>query len=122
MNERIVLSSIFISLCLLVASPGHSQKATEIYIPIGASPGVSASKSFLGTISRVDYESNRIEIETNGGKRSILVDKETLYYLDRSHYGRKNAMGSIRDCELGRRVEVYVTEGSDALWLKIDTD
>jgi hypothetical protein len=122
MNRRHFPGCILVSLCLLAASPGHGQKATEIYIPIGASPGVSVSKSFLGTVSRVDYDTNSIEIETTGGKRSVRVNYETLYYLDRSHYGKKNATGTMRDCEVGRRVEVYSVDGSDALWLKIETD
>ena len=45
----------------------------------------------------------------------------TLYYLDRTRDSRQNRTATIQDCEVGLRVEAYVDEAGNAIWVKIET-
>ena len=122
MLSRLSVIAGLLFAAVLGTQPAHSQKATEVYIPIGDSPGVSESHSVMGTISRVDYASRNIEVRNRAGARNMRVSDKTRYYLDRSKYGKKNALGSIRDCERGRRVEIYVGASGEVRWIKIEVD
>lgn len=99
-----------------------AQQATEVYIPIGDSPGVSKDRSWIGEIRNVDYDVMRLEVDTSRGMRQISVDARTRFYLDRTRYRKQNATGTMRDCRIGRRIEAYVGEGGKAYWIKIEAD
>lgn len=115
------------TLCLTVvavlASPDVlAQQTTEVYIPIGESPGVSRDKSWIGDIRDVDYSAMQMQVDTPQGMRSIKVDGKTRFYLDRASYGKKNSTGDMRDCRVGSRIEAYVDSNGKAYWIKIKTD
>lgn len=122
MNTRKPAGILIVVICATWMTAAHSQKTTEIYIPIGYSPGVSASTSLQGEISRMDYESRRIELVDRSGTQVVHMSDATLYYLDRSKYGKKNSLGSIRDCQVGQQVEIYVMSNGDVQWIKIASD
>ena len=122
MKQFNVTIGLILLAMLLLASHSHGQKATEIYIPIGESPGVSATASLLGTISRMDYESRSIELHSADGAKIVRITDDTLYYLDRSARGGKNEIGGAEDCTEGRKIEAYVAENGDAMWIKIEID
>lgn len=108
--------------CFATQQMAHSQKATEVYIPIGTSPGVSESKSFVGTIKRLDYETNSIELVGEDDTKIVYVNDETLYYLDRTAYGKKNATGEMHDCKVGLLIEVLTDDDGVVEWVKVKAD
>lgn len=113
----------FMCLAALLSMASHTalaQQATEVYIPIGESPGVSDGKSIVGPISSVDHDGYRMTVSVAGRSRSIAMTPTTHYYLDRTGKRRQNRTATIDDCEAGLRVEVYLDETGNAIWVKIE--
>ena len=108
-----------IALSLIVGMTVSAQQATEVYIPIGKSPGISANKSVIGSISAVEYQRYRMTISADDKKTIVTMTPNTRYYVDKNSVKQRNVTGSIDDCEVGRRVEAYIHEDGNAVWVKI---
>ena len=111
---------------VLLVTRGHTQEATEVFIPIGQSPGVSRIKSVIGTIVSCDW-SRGVVVSTDTEQQTATLTDETKVYLDRSAAKKSGTEGSRSDCQKGRRVEVkYVYEGetrtAKAEWIKIQAE
>ena len=111
----------------LLGAPAHAQKATEVFIPIGQSPGVSGLSSVIGAVESCDQASRVITISTEKERHTAMLTDETAIYLDRSAAKKGGAVGSRSDCQKGRRIEVkYVYQGGKrttrAEWIKIQSD
>ena len=108
-------------LFLLVA--GHTsmaQQTTEVYIPIDQSPGISGKASLVGSISSVDHESYSVTITVAGESKTVTMTPATRYYVIRTGGKKQNSTGSYEDCEVGRRMEAYLDEDGNAVWVKIE--
>ncbi len=44
----------------------------------------------------------------------------TLYYVDRTGERKQNATGSFEDCQVGLRMEAYVDDEGNAIWVKVE--
>ena len=109
---------------LLLAPGVYAQKATEQYIPIGKSPGISGTYSYIGKIDHVDPQNRTIVVAGPKGKRTIKITDETKIWLDSSEIGKTNGPGSHADCKRGRLCEIkYAYDGEtrteEAEWIKI---
>jgi len=122
MSALTVKSGLIFAVLIFAVSTSHSQQSTEVYIPIGSSPGVSTTSSLRGEIRRLDYTSRSIELLDRGSMRTVHVSDATRYYLDRSGYGKKSETGNMQDCKVGRLIEVHVAENGDVQWIKIQVD
>lgn len=122
MNTIVARVCVIFLACVAIPQLTQGQKATEVYIPIGASPGVSASDTLLGKISRLDYEARSIEFTSRDGKKTIYVNDKTLYYLDRSAYRKKSTTGNMSDCKVGLKIEVQAADNDTAEWIKIKAE
>ncbi len=105
---------------LLAGHATHAQQATEVYIPIGKSPGVSNSKSIVGAITGIDHADYRMTVSVGGARKIISMTPVTLYYLDRTRDRKQSRTATILDCEVGLRVEAYLDEAGNAIWVKIE--
>jgi len=110
--------------CCLLAPPAHAQKATEKYIPIGLSPGLSGTKTTIGTIASVKTATKEIVLTEKSGAATIRVTERTHVWLDRSKLRRPNRDGTLADCQAPRRIEVrYVDDDAErgvAEWIKVE--
>jgi hypothetical protein len=100
-----------------------AQRATERYIPIGASPGVSGQLSYIGEIVGLDARSRSVTIEEeDDGRHTLRFTDATRVWLDRTPTRQANLEGSYADCELGRRAEIAYREEDPATvaWMKIE--
>lgn len=89
----------------------EAQRTTELYIPIGKSPGLSISgKTIVGFVTKV--ESDQITI----GDKVIQLTADTKIFLDRSAVKLTNLYGARQDIKAGAFVEAYASE-----WIKIQT-
>jgi hypothetical protein len=107
---------------LVTVSDTTAQKATEQYIPIGASPGVSGEQSHIGRIVSSDDASNTLAIETDTGLGySVRVTETTRIWVDRSASALPNIEGSFADCRVGRLIEaMYASDDPEAaVWIKV---
>ena len=115
---RPISRTITIALGLLISAVAFSHPATERYIPIGESPGVSNVKSYVGTILSVRTTANGFTISVEDGEKLIEVTEETKIYLDTGR-GKSNRIGTEEDCQVGRKIEVYLHEDGTVHWVKI---
>jgi hypothetical protein len=111
----------------VLVTAAHAQKATEMLIPIGKSPGVSGISSVVGTIASCEQASGIVTISTETEQHTARLTEATKIWLDRSTVKQGGAVGSLSDCQKGRRTEVkYVYEGTTrsarAEWIKIQTE
>lgn len=112
-----VLSLVVVLWCGVV--PAH--QATELYIPVGQSPGVSNKLTDIGQIEAVDKEQRTVTVTTTTGPVAIV--KGTKIYLDQSPIGLTSLQGSFADLKIGRKVEIrYLDFDSkqSADWVKIE--
>lgn len=116
------LQALVSAVVLIVGASTAAQKATEMLIPIGQSPGDSGIASVVGVIASCD--STAVQIAADAGTTQATLSAETKIWLDGSAARRPNAVGTLADCQKGRRAEVkFVYEGQTrttrAEWIKI---
>ena len=97
--------------------------ATERYIPIGESPGVSGEHSYIGTIQGTSPTTRSMTMTSEKGTYEVRMDSNTRIYVDRSKERKENLRGTYEDCEAGRRVEVKFHDNDPskpAEWIKVE--
>ena len=112
-----------ILLCLLTTAVATAQRATEIYIPIGRSPGVSGKLSTIGTCTACDVTERVATVRAGQNTWTVKMTAATKIYLDRSELGQPKCCGTLADLRDSRQVEIkYKGErksGSECEWIKI---
>lgn len=121
---RPVVFLVAVASAWVVVAPLQAQKATEMWIPIGQSPGVSGTMSAVGTIATCEPASGALQMATDKGPQAATLTTATKIWIDRSATKRANSVGDLADCQKGRRAEVkYVYDGAArtarAEWIKI---
>lgn len=99
-----------------------AQKQTEIYIPIGESPGLSGVYSDVGEIRAFDAATGALSLQVGGATRTVRVAPDTRIWLDRHEAGLRNVEGTRSDLVAGRRAEVkYEDPGKRQVagWVKV---
>lgn len=119
---RAMLLPVLLSLC---AGTALAQKATEVYIPIGQSVGLSGTHTLLGRVQQVDAAARRLTLRSDeGAATTVRVAEETSLWLDRSGLRQRSGIASLADLQAGRRIEIKL-RGNDraagvAEWIKIE--
>jgi hypothetical protein len=117
----------YLGLAIVVVALGSTldafgQEATEIYIPIGQSPGMSNKLSLIGTLESVDQGKGMVTVSDPSGARTVGITDRTLIWLDRSLQKQPNQKGAISDLQQGRKVEIKLRKGEPkaiAEWIKV---
>ncbi len=101
----------------------YGQKATEMFIPIGQSPGVSNKTSIVGTIETIDARAQTIIVAGSSGSWSATITDRTKIWLDKSKLRLSNQKGTFTDLRKGLLVEVKYEETGvsrgPADWVKV---
>ena len=121
MRKHAISIALLIS-CLSGAVLARGQEATERYIPIGQSPGLSRQYNYMGPIDAVDAENRTLTVAGPSGARVVKLTERTRIWLDRSMLESTSSSGSFEDCLLGRTVEVKYEDPSRrelADWIKV---
>ena len=112
------LATAVAAVALAGASPALAQEATEMYIPIGRSPGLSGKTTVIGTVQAMDAAARTLTVAGPGGARTFAITAKTRIWQDRSESKQSNRAGSFADLQQGRRVEVKaLPAGAD--WIKV---
>ena len=110
-------------LCLLTTAVATAQRSTEIYIPIGCSPGVSGKCSTIGTCTTVEAKERVATVRVGQNTWTVKLTDKTKIYLDRSALGQPNICGTLADLRDSRQVEVKYRgdhkSGGECEWIKI---
>lgn len=105
------------------AVPALAHKATERFIPIGQSPGVSHVLTEVGKLEGVDPRRRSITMATPSGLLVIGIRAETKIWVDRTKSKLTNLNGSFADLKSGRTIEVRFIDPKKkqiAVWVKIE--
>ena len=109
-----VVGEVRVFCCLmLVAGAALSQAATERYIPIGLSPGISGIHSVRGVIESVS--GNTIAIRSGAEVVRVELAATSDIWVDRSKNKVTNLRGTPADLVEGRNVEAYLPR-----WIKVE--
>lgn len=125
MTNHTTIVGCIVTASVLVSTSLFPQRATELYMPIGKSPGLSEEVTVIGTVESVDEEERSFTIARADGSASAVVTERTHIYLDRSELQRSNLYGDFEDLRVGQRVELLY-EDRDSLgegpaeWIKIE--
>jgi len=104
----------------------HAQQSTEMFIPIGQSPGTSVSQTIIGKIEKVGSQKKSFTISDASGKtHTVKINSATQIWLDNTKLKKTNQIGSGDDCQPGRRAEVKYSEPErtqtvTAEWIKVE--
>lgn len=106
--RKLVVGMIGVSAFLLSGGPSatSAQEATERYIPIGQSPGVSGKQTVIGKLAEVNTRDQTVTIVGPSGTSRVKVTPRTKIWLDRSQLGQTNLKGTIADLRQGATVEM----------------
>lgn len=116
MSTRICVAIALLLATPLWTTPAPAQKATEQYIPVGRSPGLSGYATLVGRIEAVDA---KLRILTVSGREVVVADATSIW-LDRTSLGLTNTRGALADCRRGLTVEVKLADdGRAADWIKV---
>ena len=107
MKLKLVMGVVATGVWLWSGMPSaHGQKATEMFIPIGQSPGLSNTISVIGTIETIDPRGHTIAITGSSGSWSAMITNRTKIWLDKSKLRLPNQKGTFADLQKGLLVEV----------------
>jgi len=122
MRNRLALFTSMIVVLSGVTLSANAQKATEAFIPIGKSPGVSGVSTYIGTIDSVDVADRTVTIRGDELLESVEISGETKVWLDLSKYKTKNRAATLQDLKEGLRIEAKPQHDRPdrAEWIKID--
>ena len=118
------LAAGLMAIALLCAVSGaHASKATDRYIPIGRSPGLSGKYTSIGTITEVSASEQTMTMADSTGSHTMQISKQTRIWLDRTGLKQSNTTGSFADLQKGRRIEVKYLDHDrrqKADWIKVE--
>jgi hypothetical protein len=100
----------------------HGQQMTEIYIPIGQSPGVSGKTSLMGEIAWFDAEKKTLAVAGPSGTQAMVLTDRTRIWLDRTQARLSNQIGTLANLQKGLKVEVKFRDADQkrvAEWVKV---
>ena len=104
------------------SAPALAEKTTELYLPIGKSPGLSDKYSLIGTIAEVNSQDQTLTVTGASGIYTVDTTEYTMIFLDKSKLRQPNRYGSFSDFKKGMMVEVRFEAGKQhrpAEWIKL---
>ena len=111
-----------IAILLATQASGFAQKTSELFIPLGQSPGLSGKHTLIGKIVQVNALNNAITMADTAGTYSVAMVPSTPIYLDKSKAGLPNSQGTLADCKVGDSIEVKFVDNvqsKPAEWIKV---
>ena len=126
-GRETVMLSRYLRLAIVIVTLGGAieasgQQATEMFIPIGQSPGLSNKESVIGTLESVDPGNRMVTISGSSGAQTVGITDQTMIWLDRSEQKQPNQNGEINDLQKGRKIEIKARKGevkAVAEWIKV---
>ncbi len=104
---------------LAASMPAAGHLETELYIPIGKSPGISQGKSMIGRIEAPVATQKGLTIRVPDRTQYVVFDESTKIYVQYDTPGKHNRLGTYSDCQVERPAEVYVGDKGTVLWIKV---
>lgn len=109
-------------LWLITFSYCPAQKSTEMFIPVGQSPGLSGKYTVLGTVENFNAQDSILTLSTDAGNKVIKIKGQPKIWLDFSKLKSPNKNGTLNHVQIGLLVELKYTANkidSTTDWIKI---
>ncbi len=102
----------------------YGQKATEIFIPVGESPGLSGKYTSIGKITAIDLANQTITVADSSGSYEVKIAERTQIWLDKSKLRSTSQKGAFTDLRKDLLVEVKYEKNlrrdrGEAEWIKV---
>lgn len=115
---------LVVSLAAGSAPVAWAQKATEIHIPIGQSPGLSGKHTLIARIQALSPADRSMTlIDATGAAVTVRPDPQTMIWLDRSKLKLPNRKGDYSDCRKDMTVEIKFRNNDRRVasveWIKV---
>lgn len=122
---KFAMGAVVIAVMLWTGMPyAHGQKATEMFIPLGQSPGLSNTVTVIGSVKTINAQKRTIDVAGPSTAWNVQITDRTQIWLDKSKLRLPNKDGTFADLRKGQLVEVKY-EGSErksqgpAEWIKV---
>ncbi len=118
-----IKNTLLIVLLIAATTACIAQKTTEIFIPIGQSPGVSGTETIYGHIQSLSLAESTCTVATPEGDKTVELIGDPVIYLDYSKLKKPNKYGEISDITVGCNVELKFldNEKRDSIdWIKVE--
>lgn len=100
-----------------------AQKATEMFIPIGQSAGLSGKHTLTALVQSVNEAQRSLTVMHDGTAYTTKLSAQTPVWLDRSGLKQPNSVGALSDVKAGMMVELKYQKNNrgagDAEWVKV---
>jgi hypothetical protein len=124
------MAKYFKTICLVciifvITAFAYAEKATELFIPVGQSPGLSDAYNLIGRIDAVDNQNRSLTVTGSTGRYTVHTTEDTLIFLDKSMLQQPNRYGTFSDVIPSLMVEVRFEAGKrhrPAEWIKLQID
>ena len=116
---RNLLNTLILSAGIAISMSAAAHQETELYIPIGQSPGISHVKTQIGRIQSLSAAGNGMTILVDGRPVYVAFGEAAKIYLQYAEPGQRNRLGTYADCQADRTAEVYVGDDGRLRWIKV---
>ena len=119
---KLAFISTLIGVLMICVFAVQAEKATELFIPMEKSPGLSGEYTVMGKVEQVNPGAQSITMSGPSGSYTVKITERTFIYLDRSKTQLSNSYGTLADCEVGDLVEVKFVDNSrnkPIEWIKV---
>lgn len=82
------------------------QKSTEMFIPLGQSPGLSGNLTVIGKIETINVAGQSITVVGSSESWRATITNRTRIWIDKSSLQSTNQAGTFADLKEGLLVEV----------------
>ena len=116
--------------CVLITAPflatmALAQKATEMFVPIGQSSGLSGKHTLQARVQAVNEAERSLTLVQDTTTLTVKLGAHAPVWIDRSKQQQSNSTGTLTDAKPGMLAEVKFVKNSrtsgEAEWVKLQT-
>lgn len=114
---------VVLTALLVLTAPLSAQRSTELFIPLGQSPGLSGILAAIGEVESLDTVTKTLTVRSGDDSVEAQITDSTSIWLDRSREQRSAVTGSRDDIQTGLRVEIKFVDSAlrrRAEWIKVE--
>lgn len=120
---RLAVLTTVLGTLLVFSAAVVGQKSTELFVPIGESPGLSGVHTLIGRVQAVNPAARTLTVAAAAGARSVRLDDKTLVFIDRSKLRQLSTIGTLADFRPEQNAEVKFRNNNAAAgiaeWVKV---
>ena len=114
-----------VTLLLCCGGAAYAQKATEMFVPIGQSAGLSGKHTLTARVQSVDANARSITLIQDTTTQTVKLGAKMPLWIDRSKQQQSNSAGTLADVKPGMLAEVKFVKNNraagEAEWVKVQS-